>query len=139
MSKEDKSQARYYRKKKNTTVSAVQINLDTEGFTYEKWGGQQRCHRGDWLVDTNDDCYTVSDSSFKRTYRQESPGRYVKHTLIRATKACVSGKLRTQEGETAYSAGDYLIDNNDDGSDAYAVSEQKFHELYELVEDHDPD
>lgn len=136
MSNEGSEQARYYRKRKNTTVTAVQLDLDTEGFTYTKWGGEQRCRRGDWLLNSDTDCYTVSDSSFQKTYREESPGRYVKHTLVRATMAVKSGKISTQEGETAYSAGDYLIDNNGDGSDCYAISEQTFHELYELAHDH---
>ena len=136
MSNDGREQANYYRKRKNTAVTAVQIELDTEGFSYIKWGGQQQCRRGDWLINSDNGCYTVSDSSFKRTYREESPGRYVKHTLVRATKASVSGKISTQEGETAYSAGDYLIDNSDDGSDRYAIREQTFHELYEIVPDH---
>lgn len=137
MSNEGSKQVRYYKRRMNTTVTAVQIDLDTEGLTYTKWGGQQRCHRGDWLINSDTDCYTVSDKSFQRTYRQQSPGRYIKHSLVRATKALDSGKLTTQEGETAYSVGDYLINNSDDVSDSYAISEHTFHDLYELVDDHD--
>lgn len=134
MTQKDNEKAKYYRRKKNTSVTAVQINLETDGFTYEKWGGEQRCRAGDWLINNGDSCHTVSDSTFKRTYRQESPGRYAKHTRIRARKAIVSGKVSTQEGETAYAAGDYLIDNNEAGTDTYAMSEQKFHKLYELAD-----
>ena len=130
---EENKQARYYRKKINTSVAAVQINLEMEGFTYRKWGAMQRCQRGDWLINSGNDCYTVSERSFKSTYREESPGRYVKHTLVRATIATSSGKISTQEGETSYSAGDYLIVNNDDESDCYAICANTFLDLYKLV------
>src|SRR5215831_2695516 len=42
---------RRYKKKPTAFVTAVQLDLDTEGFTYNKWGGKQVCKRGDWLVD----------------------------------------------------------------------------------------
>ncbi|MFK7860380.1 MAG: hypothetical protein AB8B64_16295 [Granulosicoccus sp.] len=128
-------QARYYRRKENTTVTAAQLDLDTLGFTYTKWGGEQRCRRGDWLINSEEDCYTVANLTFARTYREVSPGRYSKHTRVRATQAKSSGKITTHEGETAYSAGDYLIENDDDGADRYAISKQRFHELYELVDE----
>lgn len=137
MSNDVSEQARYYKRRKKTTVTAVQIDLDTEGFSYLKWGGQQRCRRGDWLISSDTDCYTVSNTSFQRTYCVQSPGRYIKHSLVRATKTVSSGKISTQEGVTAYSAGDYLVDNSEDGSDCYAISEHTFHELYELVEYHE--
>jgi len=41
---------RRYRKKPDQFVVAVQLALDTNGFTYKKWGAEQRCKRGDWLV-----------------------------------------------------------------------------------------
>ena len=28
-----------YRRREKTTVTVVQVGLDTEGFTYQKWGG----------------------------------------------------------------------------------------------------
>src|SRR5262249_14965503 len=50
---------RRYKKKPTAFVTAVQLDLDTEGFTYNKWGGKQVCKRGDWLVDNNGGKYTV--------------------------------------------------------------------------------
>jgi hypothetical protein len=38
--------------------------------------------------------------------------------------------VNTKEGATAYRAGDYLVSNNRDGSDGYAVSARKFEEMY---------
>lgn len=55
---------------------AFQLDLDTDGFTYRKWGAEQRCKRGDWLVDNGGDCYTVGAEAFARTYRRVSPGAY---------------------------------------------------------------
>ena len=43
------------------------------------------------------------------------------------------GKVKTNEGETAYEAGDYLVSNNEDGTDAYAIGAEKFRELYESL------
>jgi len=28
-----------YRRREKTTVTVVHVDLDTEGFTYQKWGG----------------------------------------------------------------------------------------------------
>lgn len=44
-----------YRRKKQTSVIAIQLDLDTDGFVYQKWGGTQRCIRGDWLLNNQDD------------------------------------------------------------------------------------
>jgi len=41
---------RRYEKNPTSFVTAVQLDLDTDGFTYRKWGHGQRCKRGDWLV-----------------------------------------------------------------------------------------
>ena len=51
---------REYKKKPTAFVTAVQLDLDNEGFTYNKWGGKQVCKRGDWLVDNNGGKYTIS-------------------------------------------------------------------------------
>ena len=126
---------RKYQKKPTSFVTAVQLDLDTEGFTYNKWGGQQICRRGDWLVDNNGDKYTVSHETFLKTYQSVSPGVYVKSSPVWAEVAEKAGKVKTREGETAYQAGDYLVQNNEDGTDTYAVSAQKFESMYELAED----
>ena len=124
-----------YKKKPTSFVTAVQLDLDTEGFTYNKWGGKQVCKRGDWLVDNDGDKYTVSQETFAKTYERVSPGVYVKSTPVWAEVAEKAGKIKTHEGETAYQAGDYLVYNNQDGTDAYAISAEKFHTLYDPAEE----
>ena len=64
---------RKYKKKPTSFITAVQLDLDTQGFAYNKWGGQQLCKRGDWLVDNDGDKYTVSEEAFARTYEFVSP------------------------------------------------------------------
>jgi hypothetical protein len=39
--------------------------------------------------------------------------------------------VRTKEGSTHYEAGDYLVYNQQDGGDAYAVSKRAFERMYE--------
>jgi hypothetical protein len=126
---------RKYKKKPTSFITAVQLDLDTDGFIYNKWGGRQVCKRGDWLVDNNGDKYTVSGEAFAKTYQRVSPGVYTKSAPVWAEVADKPGKIKTSEGETAYEAGDYLVANNQDGTDAYAISAAKFRELYDLSED----
>jgi hypothetical protein len=76
-----------YRKKANQFVTAVRLNLDTDGLVYRKWGGRQRGKRGDWLVDNHGEVYTVDARSFARKYRRLSPGVYVKATPVWAEVA----------------------------------------------------
>jgi len=123
-----------YRKREKQIVTAVQLNLETDGFIYTKWGGEQRCQAGDWLVNNKGDCYTIGEKIFKNTYEEVSLGQFEKTTAVWASTAITDGEVKTNEGYTAYSAGDYLVANNEDGSDAYAVSKLKFEEMYELVE-----
>lgn len=126
---------RKYRKKPSSFITAVQLDLDTDGFVYHKWGGKQVCKRGDWLVDNDGDKYTISQETFAKTYQFVSPGVYFKPEPVWAEVAERSGKIETKEGETAYQAGDYLVHNNEDGSDAYAMRPEKFESMYELAED----
>lgn len=121
-----------YKRKSRTSVTAVQLNLDTEGFVYQKWGGQQRCKRCDWLVNNQGDVYTVDRETFERTYRMVSPGIYEKETPVWAEATDKPGTITTKEGSTDYSAGDYLVSNDRDGKDRYAISRETFHSLYEL-------
>jgi hypothetical protein len=65
---------REYRRKKSASITAVLLDLDKEGFVYRKWGGTQRCKRGDWVVNSQGDVYTVDGETFDRTYRMVSPG-----------------------------------------------------------------
>ncbi len=121
-----------YVKRDTEFVVAVQLNLDTEGFAYQKWGGTQRCKRDDWIVNNAGDTYTVDASTFARTYRATGPATYVKITPVWAEVATAGGELKTKEGSTGYSPGDYLVFNDADGHDAYAVSKTAFERMYRL-------
>jgi len=109
----------------------VQLELKTEGFTYEKWGSVQTCKAGDWLVNNEGDTYTVDNDTFARTYKSTGPGTYVKVTTIWAEVATQPGEVRTKEGTTHYGPGDYLVYNQPDGGDGYAVSSAAFERMYE--------
>jgi hypothetical protein len=123
-----------YQKKVDQFVVAVKLDLQTEGFTYRKWGAEQKCKSGDWLVDNNGDVYTIDSEVFDRTYRNIGPGTYVKTTPIWAERATQAGSIETKEGRSHYEAGDYLVSNNEDGTDAYCISAGKFEAMYELAD-----
>ena len=125
---------RRYRKRSDQFVVAVRLDLDTEGFTYRKWGAGQRCKAGDWIVDNDGDIYSVDGEVFTKTYRKVNPGIYVKATPIWAEVATQPGSVVTIEGESHYQSGDYLVSNNEDGTDAYCISAAKFESMYELDE-----
>ncbi len=123
-----------YRRKPDQFVVAVQLRLDTAGFTYRKWGARQRCKRGDWLVDNDGEIYTVDADSFARSYRELGRGAYLKTAPVWAEIATAPGSVLTKEGHSHYAKGDYLVFNNEDGTDGYAVSAAKFASSYELDE-----
>ena len=120
-----------YRKKAGKPVVAVQLALETDGFTYRKWGGDQRCEAKDWLVNNDGDVYTINRETFEATYRKIGPGLYEKSAPIWAEVADQPGTVGTKEGQTHYEAGWYLVSNNEDGTDAYAVDPEKFDDMYE--------
>jgi len=128
------SELRCYRKKKEASVAAVQVALDTDGFSYRKWGGTQFCKPGDWLVNNQGDTYTVDRETFESTYSEVSPGTYKKSAPVWAQKADEPGVVETKEGATHYIAGDYLVFNDADRKDGYAVSADKFEAMYAPVE-----
>ena len=123
-----------YQKKPNQSVVAIQLNLSTEGFTYQKWGDLQRCKQGDWLVNNNGDIYTIDKEVFSKTYRQLREGIFLKITPVWAEIAKESGSVITKEGRSHYKSGDYLVYNNKDGTDAYCMSAAKFESMYEISE-----
>lgn len=122
---------RKYIKRPTDVIIAVQVDLDTDGFTYQKWGATQTCKRGDWLVNNNGDTYSVDGETFARTYRAAGPGTYVKTAPVWAEVAGRAGDIGTKEGSTHYEAGDYLVYNEADGGDGYAVSRAAFERMYE--------
>lgn len=124
------SHRKKYLKRADTSVIAVRLDLDTDGFSYRKWGGVQSCKRGDWLVNNQGDIYTIDAESFARTYREVTPGVYKKHTEVWAERALSQGVVTTKEGQTRYQVGDYLVYNDEVGEDAYAVAKDIFESQY---------
>jgi hypothetical protein len=124
-----------YRKRHQQVVHAVRLDLDTDGFTYQKWGGTQRCKRGDWVVENGGEVYTVDADTFDRTYQHIRHGAYEKVAPVWAEQADSAGQVTTKEGTTTYEPGDYLVSNEEDGRDAYAVSRSRFEEMYERAAD----
>ena len=122
---------RRYVRRPDSPVVAVRLDLDTDGFVYRKWGDVQRAKRGDWLVDNAGDVYTVDKDTFARTYEKVSEGRYRKTTPVWAEPAKEAGRVTTLEGSTGYQAGDYLVFNQEDGGDAYAIAKASFEAMYE--------
>ncbi len=128
------SERKKYVKREKSQVTAVQLDLDTPGFAYQKWGHEQHCKAQDWIVNNDGDVYTVDKESFAKTYRQVSPGLYQKVGPVWAEVAASDGSIDTKEGTTTYKAGDYLVFNDEDGKDGYAVDKGTFEEMYEPLE-----
>jgi hypothetical protein len=123
-----------YQKKTASRVVAVQLDLETDGLTYQKWGGTQTCKAGDWIVNNDGDVYTVDRETFARTYRAVSPGIYEKVAPVWAKVAEQPGQIATKEGVTHYQAGAYLVYNDPDGKDGYAVDAEKFEKMYQAAD-----
>jgi hypothetical protein len=123
---------RRHRRRQGNAVTAVRLALDTAGFTYRKWRGDQRCKPGDWLVDNAGDVYTVDATVFERTYQPSAPSQYVKVAPIWARVADTPGIVTTREGASKFERGDYLVCNSEDGDNCYCMTAQKFESLYEL-------
>jgi hypothetical protein len=119
-----------YRRRPSQFVTAVRLKLDIDEMRFRKWGSEQRAKRGDWLVDNAGEVYTVDANTFRRTYKKLSPGVFLKKTPIWARQATQAGSIGTQEGMTRYRRGDYIVFNERDGSDGYAITRAKFRKLY---------
>ncbi len=102
-----------------------------ETFTYHKWGALQTGKGGDWLVESNGRVHTVTADSFARTYKQIGPATYVKEGLVWAAPASCDGAIATQEGQTHYKQGDFLVWNDRERTDGYAIAKGTFETLYE--------
>ncbi len=120
-----------YLKKTTSLVLAVRLDLETDGFTYQKWDGTQTCKAGDWIVNNDGEVYTVGCETFAHTYRAVSPGVYEKVAPVWAEVAEQPGQIATKEGVTHYQAGAYLVYNDADRKDGYAVEAETFQEMYE--------
>lgn len=130
------TKAKKYAIKDNQGIVAIQMNLEleTDEFRFEKWGGTQTCKRNDWLVHNllDGDTYVVDgrEGVFNRTYRPCGPGRYRKVGHVYAVRADEAGRIATKEGETAYRVGDYVVGDRPEGGNFYAMEPDKFHEKY---------
>ena len=122
---------RQYRSKPDQFVVAIQLDLETDGLSFRKWGAEQRCGAQDWLVDNDGDVYTVEREVFAKTYTKIGRGHYRKTTTIWAEPARAPGHVQTIEGATHYDAGDYLISSGPDGKPTYAIKREKFLTIYE--------
>ena len=124
-------------KPKGAPIQAIQLNFGEDGvplFTYTKWGGVQTAKSGDWLVGRGTERYTIDRDSFASTYVQtEVVGWYVKSAVVWAEQATSAGKIQTKEGFTDYTPGDWLVYNQDNRQDGYAMSDEKFNKLYDSV------
>ena len=123
---------RRYVRRPDRPVVAVRLESDGDGLVYRKWRGEQRAKPGDWVVDSDGDIYTVDADVFARTYRRVGADTFVKITPVWAQRAHTGGVVTTKEGASHYEAGDYLVSNDRDGADEYAVQAQKFESLYAL-------
>lgn len=130
---------RPYRRRQGMRVQAIPLTLTTEGFQYQKWGDIQTCKPGDWIVRRGEEVYTVDAETFARTYRAVGEGLYEKHSPVWAQLAAADGVVQTKEGDTHYRAGDVLVCNQPDGSDAYAMGRLTFEQLYEPMDHDDAD
>ena len=126
-----------YIKKERIPVIAIQLNLETQGFFYTKWGGQQKCKGGDWIVFNQGETYTIDADSFAATYEKVALGSYVKTAPVYAYEASSDGHIDTKEGISAYKRGDFVVYNNPDMTDGYAIEREKFLSMY--VEASDPE
>ena len=121
-----------YIKSEISPIVAVQITLETDGIHYEKWGHKNHGKAGDWLVNNGGDCYTVDQESFAATYEPvaDQMGLYIKTAPVWAEPATEAGTVGTKENATDYGIGDYLVSNNEDGTDSYAVEKAEFESMY---------
>lgn len=120
-----------YRRREKTTVTAVQIDLETEGFNYRKWGGVQIARAGDWLVNNNGNVYTIDREAFEQTYTATGPGVYEKIGPVWAREAQADGQVKSTSGFSGYSAGDMIVFRDTDELDGWAMNAEEFNRLYE--------
>ena len=94
-------------------------------------GRRAACKPGDWLVDDDGEIHTVDADVFAATYRQIRRGAYVKCTSVWAEVAQEAGSVATKEGRTSYNRGDVVVFNDEDGTDGYAMTVERFNSRYE--------
>jgi len=125
---------RKYKRRPGATVYAIRFDFAGAGFDYEKWGASQHCKSGDWIVLNDGDTYTVDADVFGRTYRRVDGATYEKTGNVWAEQASTDGAVPTKEGRTHYTAGDYVVFNDESKTDGYAMTRDKFESMYEAAE-----
>ncbi|MDA7425302.1 hypothetical protein [Thalassococcus lentus] len=123
-----------YTRREQTNVTAIKIDMETDGFTYRKWGGEQIVRPGDWLVDNNGDVYTVDGEAFEATYAKVSQGIYTKTAHVWAREAESDGQVQSTSGFTQYHAGDMVVFRDEREIDGWAMSKADFAALYQVDE-----
>ena len=124
-------------KPKGAPIQAIQMNIGSAPsgsplFIYQKWGGDQSAKVGDWFVSRDGEAYTIDKDSFEQTYAEtENHGWYRKKAVVWAERADSDGSIKTKEGATKYESGDWLVYNQENRGDGYAMSAVKFEKLYE--------
>ena len=98
-------------------------------------GGSQNCKRGDWIVNNQGEVYTIDAETFSLTYHDVGPGIYEKRVVVWAEEASCAGTIATKEGSTEYKSGDFLVFNDAERKDGYAVEQETFGSLYEPAEE----
>ncbi len=121
-----------YSRREQTNVTAIKIDMETDGFTYRKWGGEQIVRPGDWLVDNNGDVYTVDGEAFEATYTKVSQGIYTKTGHVWAREAESDGQVQSTSGFTQYHAGDMVVFRDEREIDGWAMSKADFATLYQV-------
>lgn len=119
-----------YRRRDDAIVAAVRIDLDTDGFTYRKWGGEQVVRPSDWLVDNGREVYPVDAGTFAETYAPIAPGQYRKTARVWARQAEAEGRVASTSGWTRYAAGDMVVFASAAQNDGWAVPCEDFLALY---------
>ena len=114
--------------RKPNKVTAIQLEGD---LTYLKWGGEQKAHKGDYLVNNNGDVYTIEKQSFNKTYKWVVSNSYSKFGSVWGFEASYDGAMSTKEGISEYKRGDYIVFNNEDETDGYCIKAEKFKDMYE--------
>ena len=123
-----------YRRRVEVTVVAVRLDLDTDGFTYRKWGAEQLCRAGDWLVNNAGTTYTVGATAFADAYREVSPGVFAKEDPVWVERAATSGTMPTKDGMVDFAPGDMLVFVDPDRIEGLPMSAEQFDEQYEPAE-----
>ena len=121
--------------RKRIIIAAVQLDLETDGLDYQKWGGPQHAKAQDWIVNSSGEVYTIDAESFKATYERVGLGQYKKSAPTWAKQADEAGTVTTKEGVSQYEAGDWIASNDAEYKDTYTIAADVFETTFEPYPD----